>query len=644
MFKKNLSEVWNHFKKDENSEKASCNYCSSKILCKGSSTSGLMRHLSAVHPEKITKRKENEANLEPGPSCSKMSKLQPTILKYTKRQSLAEIVSRLCALDGFSISGVSKSSFIRESLNVRGFQLPKNKTSVMKLIHDYYDSAKLEIIKKIDSYKKERLLSLTLDEWTSFKNRRYLNINIHYADGSYENLGLLRIYGNCSADVLNNLLLQKLASFKISLRDVLAATTDGAAVMKKFGRESSFKIHQLCINHGIQLAIGDILYKKTFRTIANVNFDESNISNSNYSSAEESDEDINTEIHDDEYEVDDDLPTRSVSVMEVREDFKQILNNVRKIVNLFKKSAVRNCVLQKHVKTEHGKELNLILDSQTRWNSITPMLERYLLLKNCIKKTLIDINWPDKLNEEENTKIQELVNVLKPIQLAVEALGARDCNLVTSEGIIKFLFNSVSEIPGMLAKNFLEALQSRLLERRSKDLISLIMFLQNPNNIKPMNEICKYGQFFSKSTIFAIAKYGKELTDHYFFNDNDKQCNVLEEVTIVDVTPNENSLKLSLANAIMASKRPMAEVRPDDSITLLRQLKLYEATGTKTSTLQKLYDSLMTIKPTSTESERVFSISGSIVTKKRVGLSDHSIDVLCFLKTYFKNQQQESKI
>ena len=41
--------------------------------------------------------------------------------------------------------------------------------------------------------------------------------------------------------------------------DVVAATTDGASVMVKFGK-SILPIHQICLAHGIHLAICDALY------------------------------------------------------------------------------------------------------------------------------------------------------------------------------------------------------------------------------------------------------------------------------------------------------------------------------------------------------------------------------------------------
>ena len=34
--------------------------------------------------------------------------------------------------------------------------------------------------------------SLTFDEWTSLKNRRYMNINVHMAENKFWNLGLTR--------------------------------------------------------------------------------------------------------------------------------------------------------------------------------------------------------------------------------------------------------------------------------------------------------------------------------------------------------------------------------------------------------------------------------------------------------------------
>ena len=51
------------------------------------------------------------------------------------------------------------------------------------------------------------------------------------------------------------------------------------------------------------------------------------------------------------------------------------------------------------------------------------------------------------------------------------------------------------------------------------------------------------------------------------------------------------------------------------------------------------YNYLINIKPTSVESERVFSLCSSFVTKVRNRLNDDIIDALIYLQSYFLNKQ-----
>jgi len=43
-------------------------------------------------------------------------------------------------------------------------------------------------------------LSLTLDEWTSGRNCRYMNINVHEEGGNFWSLGLARVHESMPAD------------------------------------------------------------------------------------------------------------------------------------------------------------------------------------------------------------------------------------------------------------------------------------------------------------------------------------------------------------------------------------------------------------------------------------------------------------
>lgn len=254
-----MGDLWNHFKKLPD-ERAQCSKCPKILLCKGSSTSGLWRHLKNKHnfptpTEESPRLPAKQSKLSAAPA-QKQSSLDP----FLKRKSLCEIVAGLAALDGIPIASISKSKFIRESIAQRGFRLPTSKSAIMKLIHDYYseikDRTKKEIRQRI--FEQRELPSLTTDEWTSFANKRYLNVNVHFSDGSCFNLGLCRIHGSFPAEKIVKAIERRTKEFDIDSSAIAGVTSDGASVMVKFGRLVPY-FHQLCYNHALHLAVQDVL-------------------------------------------------------------------------------------------------------------------------------------------------------------------------------------------------------------------------------------------------------------------------------------------------------------------------------------------------------------------------------------------------
>jgi hypothetical protein len=55
--------------------------------------------------------------------------------------------------------------------------------------------------------------------------------------------------------------------------------------------------------------------------------------------------------------------------------------------------------------------------------------------------------------------------VLGPVCLAAEALGRKDANLLTSEGIFEFLLNELKNLK-LISSKLLNALEVRIQERR----------------------------------------------------------------------------------------------------------------------------------------------------------------------------------
>ena len=114
---------------------------------------------------------------------------------------------------------------------------PKSHTTVKQLIIEHASKLQTSVAGDLASRFKSGLpFSLTLDEWTSLKNGKYLNINAHHRDGFYDCLGLSRAEGSIPAPKLKDLVEKHIGLFSVDLYHVVAMTTDGASLMEAFGK------------------------------------------------------------------------------------------------------------------------------------------------------------------------------------------------------------------------------------------------------------------------------------------------------------------------------------------------------------------------------------------------------------------------
>ena len=78
-----------------------------------------------------------------------------------------------------------------------------------------------------------------------------------------------------------------------------------------------------------------------------------------------------------------------------------------------------------------------------------------------------------------------------------------------------------------------------------------------------------------------------------------------------------------------------------DKINIIKtEIKQLFEQSCKGKFMTVLYESLLSIAPTSVESERAFSAAGLFCTKIRSALSDLTLNVLCFLRYYFINKEK----
>lgn len=76
-----------------------------------------------------------------------------------------------------------------------------------------------------------------------------------------------------------------------------------------------------------------------------------------------------------------------------------------------------------------------------------------------------------------------------------------------------------------------------------------------------------------------------------------------------------------------------------NSNTFVEEFQVYEKNNKLRKKLELVLSWIKNIKPTSTDSERVFSVAGNVKTKIKNLLQDDTLNALVFLKHWFKNHK-----
>ena len=340
------SMVWNHF--ERMGEKAKCLLCPNvKILtCCGGSKSVLRKHLISVYNIRFADPQEDIQEINSA-KRTKTKDNQHFILEYRKKQSLGEILPRLAAEDGFSFLRIAQSKYIRSSLSSKGFAPPKSHSTISIKVREYSLQMKSCVKQEItELLQTNARFSVSLDEYTSNCNRRYMNVNLHYKSQVWI-LGLGRIFNSMPAEIAKDILETKLREFGVLLNgDIVALVTDGASVMIKMGKLSK-PLHQLCYAHAIHLAVCEILYDSS-----NNNDIELPASSSEIMPNPPDDSELGEDILDDMLNDSEicDPNDADLIIPIIKHHLNLVISKVRRITKMFRKSPTKNDILQNYVK------------------------------------------------------------------------------------------------------------------------------------------------------------------------------------------------------------------------------------------------------------------------------------------------------
>jgi len=186
------SGVWEYFEKDSagTGQVAKCNICKSNLKAVGGSTKGLHTHLATKHDINLLKRKDSDVSHGSSSSAihpqttAKSTKLPGMLSQYVVsdiERSLGATMSRMCSCDGVPFRFFVHSPDMRKALVALGFtNIPKSAASIQQLVMEHGRKVRSLQLSEINQrMKKGERFSLTFDEWTSTRNRRYMIVNLH---------------------------------------------------------------------------------------------------------------------------------------------------------------------------------------------------------------------------------------------------------------------------------------------------------------------------------------------------------------------------------------------------------------------------------------------------------------------------------
>jgi hypothetical protein len=213
-------------------------------------TSTMRYHLQHKHGHKL----EESGSISNTPeACSSSSNKDKgrhlSIVDALKKNPNPDMVlARLGAVNRIPFLTSATSQDIKEGLRARGLETPESRTGIRNAIMALGESVKSSLTNDLKVRKEEgEKFSLSLDEYTSGQNRRYMCLNLHTSqEGKHFGLGMIRVEGSMPSEKGVVLVKSKLADFDLDLGDIFGIVTDGAAVMRKMGRLLG-TFQQLCM-------------------------------------------------------------------------------------------------------------------------------------------------------------------------------------------------------------------------------------------------------------------------------------------------------------------------------------------------------------------------------------------------------------
>ena len=580
-----------------------CKVCKKKFKYSGN-TSNMRLHLQSSHPTDFalmqttedhgTSSRKRSSEME---GKSQMQQLRlpglfagqfPFQKSNPRWRKLTESVCYFLAKDMLPFDTVNDPGF-RHMINVfePRYIPPDRKTISTHYMPELYEKGKEKIQQHLDGVK---WYAITTDMWTSRAKQAFSAITVHYVTNEFKlqsHLLETREFPESHTGVnIAQEIEEVLGEWKLPLQGIIAATTDNGANITS-AIEMLECPHLPCFSHTLQLAV-----------------------------------------------------EQALKISEVA----KMIAKCKRLVTHFNHSSKSYYLLhQKQIALNH-KQLSLIQDVVTRWNSVYYMVDRILHQQQPLCATLLELKKGDLMPTDRDFSTMELfVQVMKPLVDITEALGAQK-------------FVTISTVRALLYKLFNNFLKPADSDSRLMKMMKLKM-QENLHDCYagPTLDLLSKAAFLDprfKSLTFLITSEKQRITEELqeeaaILPDTEDQdeptppqpkvsrgkkklLHLLEDI----IQPSSGEISAPEISASEKAKREIARYVADEEVVDWEDCSLlewWERSKHRYPHLAKLAMKYLSIPATSVPSERAFSTAGHIVNEKRACLLPENVSMLVFL-------------
>jgi len=428
-------------------------------------------------------------------------------------------------------------------------------------------------------------VSLTADFWTSSQNRNYIGVTAHFIENwtlQSVVLDILEVNESHTAEVCGQTLVDIAKDWSISDKVLCIITDRGRNIVKSVVEHTPY-INSNCMAHIFQRAIAAGFKASSMDTL---------------------------------------------------------LTKCRKLVGHFKHSPKQTSLLSKAAEELQLRHLSLIQNVTTRWFSCLAMAQRLLSQKEAVNKVLDEAGDSKfKLNDADFARLEQLVKLLAPLKEISDFLGGEkyvtgSCTVHILRKLEAFLIPTADDT-GYL-QQFKEAFSSYLEHQiRTPPILKACAFVDPRfKNLKGLPD--KDKEHVHETILNGMASSMTSQNDETATDDHVvSQDNVAPSFLMDSDTDNENfdngeNNTAMLQAELLSYRSTKVEPLSTDPLAFWRS-----HAGTFPHVAQQA-EKLLCVTATSLPYERLFSVAGILVEKKRTSLTPEHVREILSLNSWLK--------